>query len=45
MTTDLPELLHASDVETWSDEVEVSGDRLDGLLAHVTPLNRWVLFR
>src|ERR1700712_2755930 len=23
MTTDLPELLHASDVETWSDEVNV----------------------
>lgn len=23
MTTDLPELLHASDVETWSDEVDV----------------------
>src|ERR1700759_2228540 len=22
MTTDLPELLHASDVETWSDEVD-----------------------
>ena len=23
MTTDLPELLQASDVETWSDEVDV----------------------
>src|SRR3954468_12059907 len=23
MTTDLPELLHASDVETWGDEVDV----------------------
>jgi len=22
MTTDLPELLHASDIETWGDEVE-----------------------